>query len=227
MLHSSLKRTIVYSSAILCITTCIADLILIYIFGKQIPDFNQFKSTLSSLGVSTSPVAGAVTVWSVVLGIIFVFFAFGFKETFHTYGKQVKTAAWLIVLYGLGEGVASGIFRADTVNGELTRLAYLHDFLGGVGVAALLLLPLVIRKIFTAFSFPIFYRFSGIVAVVGFISTLLFAFRLEYFAGSFLYNYSGLWQRIFLVSYYVYFTAIALMIIQEINQINQIRNNET
>lgn len=224
MLHSSFRRIISYSSAILCITACIADFVLIYIFGNQIPGFNQLKSTLSSLGVSTSPVASEVTVWSVALGIIFLFFAFGFRETFHTYGKQINKASWLIVLYGLGEGVASGIFRADRINGHLTNLAYLHDFLGGIGVVALLLLPFVMRKIFSAFSSPIFFRFSGIVSVIGLISTLLFSFRLEYFAGSFLYNYSGLWQRIFLLNYYVYFSVIAGMMIQKTNRHSQIRN---
>lgn len=224
MLHSSFRRIISYSAAILCITSCIADLVLIYIFGKQIPGFNQLKNTLSSLGVSTSPVAGAVTIWSVSLGIILVFFAFGFRLTFHTYGKQINKASWLIVLYGLGEGVASGIFRADRINGELTNIAYLHDFLGGIGVVALLLLPFIMRKIFSAFSFPIFFRFSGIVSAVGLLSTILFSFRLEYFAGSFLYNYSGLWQRIFLINYYAYFIVIAIMMVQKIKRLSQIRN---
>lgn len=224
MLNSSLKRIIPYSSAILCIAACIADLILIYIFGKQIPGFNHFKSTLSSLGVSSSPVAGAVTVWSITLGLILVFFAFGFRETFHTYGKQINKASWLIVLYGLGEGVASGIFRADRIDGHLTNLAYLHDVLGGIGVTALLLLPFVLRKIFTVFSFPVFFRFSGIVSAAGIISTILFSFRLEYFAGTFLYNYSGLWQRIFLLNYYIYFTVIAVMMIQKINRLHPIKN---
>jgi hypothetical protein len=225
MLHSIFRRIISYSSAILCITACFADLILIYIFGKQIPGFNQLRSTLSSLGVSTSPVAGEVTVWSVTLGVIFAFFAFGFRETFHTYGKQINTASWLIILYGLGENVASGIFRADRIDGKLTDMAVLHDFLGGVGVVAILILPFVMRRIFSMFSFPFFFRYSGIVSAVGLISTLLFSFRLEYFAGSFLYTYSGLWQRIFLINYYVYFTVIAIMMMQKVNRLRQIRNN--
>jgi hypothetical protein len=224
MLHSSLRRTLSYSSALLCVAACIADLILIYIFGKQIPDFNQLKSTLSSLGVSSSPVANVVTVWSVMLGIIFVLFAIGFRATFHTYGQLINKASWLIVIYGLGEGVASGLFRADEINGELTGIAYLHDFMGGIGVVGLLILPFVMRRVFSAFSFPVFYRFSGIVSVVGLLSTLLFSFRLEYFAGSFLYNYSGLWQRIFLINYYAYFTVIAILMIQKINRLRQIRN---
>ena len=224
MLHSSFRKIIMYSSAMLCIAACVADLILIYTFGKQIPGYNHVKDSLSSVWVSGSPVAVAVTVWSVVLGTIFVFFAFGFRKTFNKYGKQVKTASWLIILYGLGEGVASGIFRADTVNGKLTSLAYLHDLLGGIGVVALLILPFVMRKIFTAFASPVFYRFSGIVSAIGLFSIFLFSFRLDYFADSMLHDYSGLWQRIFLVNYYGYFIVIAVMMIQKIQRLSRIRN---
>lgn len=224
MPDSSFKRVVYYTSAILCITACVTDLVLIYIFGNQIPGYNQLTSTLSSLGVSISPVADEVTVWSVVLGIIFVFFAFGFREVFPTPGNETRIAFWLITLYGLGECIASGIFRADSLNGKLTDMAIVHDLLGGIGIIALLLLPLVMRKIFSGFSFPLFFRISGIVFALGLVSMLLFSFRLEYFAGTFLYSYSGLWQRIFLLNYYFYFTVIAIMMIQKINRLRRIRN---
>jgi len=129
----------------------------------------------------------------------------------------------LILLYGLGENIASGVFRADRVNGELTSLAYLHDFLGGIGVLSLLVLPFVMQKIFTKFSFPLFNRYSRMAWLVGFIATVFFSFRLEYFAGTFLYNYSGLWQRIFLADYYIYFTVIAVMMIKENNSVQSKR----
>ncbi len=214
MLQISFKRIISYTSAILCISACIGDLVLIYVFGNQIPGYNQLTDTLSSLGVSSSPVAAEASMWSVILGLIFVFFAIGFKLVYQLHGKETRKAFWLIVLYGLGEGVASGVFRADRIKGELTNIAILHDLLGGIGIIAVLLLPFVMQKIFTQFSFPLFYRYSRIVWLVGIISTVLFSFRLQVFEGTFLYTYSGLWQRIFLVDYYIYFFVIAIMIIK-------------
>lgn len=217
MPQSPFTRYLVFASAILCISGCIADLLMIWIFGNQIPGFNQLTGTLSSLGVSTSPVAGEVTVWSVVLGIVLIFFAMGFRQAFQKYGKETRNAFWLIIFYALGEDIASGIFRADSINGKLTNLAYLHDVLGGIGVVSLLILPLVMHQIFTKFSFPLFNRYSRMAWFAGIIATLLFSFRLEYFAGTFLYTYSGLWQRIFLVNYYIYFIVISFMIMKETN----------
>ncbi len=225
MRQTTFRRAFVYASAILCISGCITDLVLIYLFGHQIPGYNQLTHTLSSLGVSTSPVAREVTLWSVILGTIFILFGFGFQEIFSTLGKQTRKAFWLFILYGLGEGVASGVFRIDLVNGELTNGAVLHEVFGGIGVVALLLLPLVMRKVFTQYSFPLFFRYSGIVLAAGIISTLLFSFRIQYFKGTFLYTYCGLWQRIFLVNFYIYFVVIAVMMIQEVNRHRQIRNN--
>ncbi|MFA5971096.1 MAG: DUF998 domain-containing protein [Lentimicrobiaceae bacterium] len=219
MNHSSYKKSVSYASAILCIAACFTDLVLIYIFGNQIPGFNHLTSTLSSLGISTSPVANEVTLWSVILGIIFIFFAFEFRVAFQKLGKETVVASWLIIFYALGEDIASGVFRADSINGKLTTLAYLHDVLGGIGVASLLILPIFMQKIFTKFSYPLFNRFSRIAWLIGIISIILFSFRLEYFSGTFLYTYSGLWQRIFLVDYYIYFVVIAFMIMKEADPI--------
>lgn len=211
------KKTLIYSSALLCIAGCIADFILIYIFGNQIPGYSQLSSTLSTLGISSSPVADQVTVWSVVLGIILIYFAFGFRKL---YGKETRITAWLIAIYGFGEGIASGIFRADTINGKLTDLGILHDILGGIGVAAILLFPWVMMKTFMLNSSRSFYRFSAVAGVIGLLSTLSFGFRLDYFNGTFMHAYIGLWQRIFLADYYVYFFVIAFMMLKKINFIH-------
>jgi hypothetical protein len=219
MTQSVFKKTFSNAAAMLCIAACIADVVLIYIFGNQIPGYNQLTSTLSSLGISTSPVAREVTVWSVTLGLIFIVFAYGFLQVFRKYGKETRMVFWLILLYGMGENIASGIFRADRINGELTNLAILHDLLGGIGVIALLLLPLVMQRIFTQFSFPLFYRYSRMAWLVGIIAIVLFSFRLNYFTGSFLHTYSGVWQRIFLINYYIYFTVMAAMVIRENNSL--------
>ncbi len=214
-MNSSVKKSLIAASGILTIAACIADMAMIYAFGKQIPGYNQLTDSLSSLGISESPVASQVCVWSVTLGIVFILFAIGFRSVFSGYGKNARIASWLIILYGLGECVASGVFRADTINGQLTSQALVHDLLGGIGVTALILLPLVLMRIFTRELSPAFYRFSQIAFVIGLTSTLLFAFRINYFRDTFLHIYSGVWQRIFLVNFYAYFITLAIIMINK------------
>lgn len=217
MLYSVFKKAILSSLVLLCVAGCLADVVILYMFGKQIPGYNQLSCTISSLGESASPVSGAVTVWSVILGTIFILFALAFREVYKEYGKETSKAFLLIIIYGLGENIASGIFKPDHINGGLTVMAVLHNLMGGMGVIALILLPLVMIKIFSRESFPLFFRFSIIVLTLGLISIIFFSFRIVYFENSFLNIYKGLWQRIFLIDYYIYFTVIAFMMMKKIN----------
>ncbi len=218
MLNPYLKKVLLTSAAILCTAGCGTDLVLLYVFGRQIPGYCQLTSSISKLGVSSSPVAGTVMVWSVILGFIFVLFALAYREAYAEHGKNSRKVSWLLITYGLGEGVASGVFKADLVNGTLTRLAIVHDILGGIGIVALLLLPLLMRKMFPKVSSPAFYRFSGIILFTGLLSIVLFSFRLDYFQNTFLNTYSGTWQRTFLIDYYLYFSVLSFMMIRKIHK---------
>ncbi|MFZ4707220.1 MAG: DUF998 domain-containing protein [Bacteroidales bacterium] len=226
MPHQFVRRIILTCTALVCVIGCITDLVLLYTFGKQIPGYSQLTNSISSLGVTASPVSEAVMLWSVALGIIFIVFGFGFREIFKNHGRVTQHIFWLILIYGIGEGIASGVFKDDYINGALTKIAIVHDLLGGVGVVALLLLPLSVMKIFTYELSPGIFRLSQIVLAVGLISTILFSFRIDYFENTFLNTYSGIWQRTFLVNYYVYFTSIAFQMVKE-NNSKQIRKDST
>ncbi len=223
MQNSVLKNFFVTATSLLCIAGCATDIALLYIFGKQIPGYNHLTDSISSLGITGSPVSEVVTAWSVSLGGIFILFGIGLQKAFGGHGKISGWASWLIIIYALGEGVISGIFKADTINGELTRSALLHDILGGVGEVAVMLFPLVMMRIFKRESMPALFRYSKAVAATGLLTTLMFAFRVEYFRNTFLNTYSGLWQRAFLLNFYVYFTVIAFVIIIKSNNFSQIK----
>lgn len=212
------KRWLVLLSVLLCIAGCLADLVLIYIFGKQIPGYSQLTLSISAMGISTSPVYLQVTLWSVMLGSIFVFFGIVFGAVFRKNAQQANFASWLIIIYGLGEGIISGIFRADHINGELSAPGLIHMVLSGIGVIAVLILPWVMRKIFPLTLFPVFYHFSLIEWLVGITSILLFSMRIDYFDNTFINIYKGVWQRIFLIDNYIYFAFIAFMMIKKTNR---------
>jgi hypothetical protein len=217
MLKLFSKKIVLASSILLCFG-CVADLVLIYIFGKQIKGYSQLSCTISSMGESSSPVSRAVTIWSVFLGTIFILFGFCFREVYLIYGKVTNKIFLLIVLYGFGENIASGIFKADYINGSVTLMAIVHNLLGGVGVIALLLLPLMMTKIFTRESSPGFFIFSRVIFTIGIFSILLFSFRVFNLEITFINSCKGLWQRIFLVNFYIYFITIAIKMIR--NRIN-------
>jgi hypothetical protein len=214
MLKSLSKRIIFVSVGLLCV----ADLVLIYIFGKQIPGYSHLSCTISSLGESSCPVSVKVIIWSVILGIIFILFGFSFSQVIFSNGKETNIAYQLIILYGFGENIVSGIIKSDIINGVLSLTAIVHNLLGGMGVAAMLLFPLILMKVFTGKSFPGFYLFSVIVFAIGLISISFFMIRVFNSETAFFNSFKGLWQRIFLVDFYIYYIALAVVMIRKTNE---------
>jgi hypothetical protein len=214
MNRRTLIKVFVFTTALLCIAGCLADLALLWVFGSLIPGYDQWTSTISSLGVSGSPVSGAVTIWSVILGMVYILFGLGFLEAYREKGKEAGKAAVFLMVYGFGEGIASGVFKPDHVHGIMTWSALVHNLLGGAGVVSLLLLPFALMRIFPRSQAGRFHTLSAWVVSLGFLSILLFSFRVVCFDTTFLNTYKGLWQRAFLVDYYVYFIVIALMMMK-------------
>ncbi|SFD50420.1 DUF998 domain-containing protein [Flavobacterium phragmitis] len=198
-------------AALFCIIVCIADFIVLFVLGNYYPGYSHLRNTMSSLGASVSPVSAILSTWWIGIGIVFVFFGFQFRKAFDSNAKNVKIASGLIMLYGLGEGIGSGIFKADRIAGKMTSSFVMHDLAGGIGLIAALLLPLFMNKVISKKENPFFYRLSWIVFVFGIITMLLFTIRFSSDETNLIIHFKGLWQRLFLLNLYVYFTAISII----------------
>jgi hypothetical protein len=222
-MNKSAKYIII--SAVACIIACIGEFVAIFVFGAYYPGYSHLKNTISSLGASPSPVADEISIWWVVMGVLLIFFGIGFKKVFSEKAGYAKIASWLIILYGFGEGIGSGAFKANLVAKGLTISAIIHDILGGIGVTAILLLPLIMQKVITKNEMPVFYRMSKIVFISGIITVLFFLFRYSSNENNFFTIYKGLWQRLFMLNTYIYLTTIAILIIKRQNIITTSQTN--
>ena len=208
------RNNLIIASVIACFTACAGDFLTIFLLGSKYPGYNQLFNTMSSLGSTASPVSFVISLWWVILGVLIIFFAFGFRKAFSPGNKYVNIAFWLLIIYGSGEGIASGLFKADMAYNSKTMSYVIHDILGGAGVIAILVLPLVVQKI-DKFSFnPGFRKFTYIVFILGILFQILFSFRFFEAANNFPGKYKGLWQRSFLLTYYIYLITIAFKMIK-------------
>lgn len=209
------NETFIYVSAIVCIAVCIGEFIALFVLGSFYPGFNHLKDTMSSLGASNSPVSNEISTWWLIMGLLFIFFATGLRKAFSEKGLYSKIASWLIILYGFGEGIGSGAFKADHIANSLKISAVIHDILGGIGVTAVLILPLIMQKVITKNEMPVFYRMSKIVFIAGIVTVGLFLFRYSSDENNFFTLYKGLWQRLFMLNTYLYFSTIAFIMIKQ------------
>ncbi len=209
------RRILVFAGAAAFFIGFIGDFLSLFVLGPDYPGYSQVYDTMSSLGSSISPVSDIISTWWIILGILMVIFAFGFRAAYSPGDKYVKIAFWLLILYGLGEGLGSGLFKADRVSGSYTTSFIVHDILGGAGVVAILILPLIVQKIRPFFSNPGFIRFSRIIFILGTLFLVLFSFRFLGNENDIIANYKGLWQRLFILNSYIYISFIALRMIRE------------
>lgn len=209
------KNKIIKQSSIACIIVCIADFIIMFFLGAHYPGYSQLRNSMSALGASVSPVSNEISIWWIFVGLVFIYFGVGFKHAFKENGKNAKIVSWLIMIYGLGEGIGSGVFKADHVGDSLTTSCKIHDALGGVGVTAILILPLFMKKIISKNEMPVFYRMSTIVFIIGLFTLLLFSTRIMNDKSNWFTMYEGLWQRLMLLNSYIYMVTIAVVMINK------------
>jgi hypothetical protein len=215
------KKTIIRIASIACFTACIGDFWVTFVLGGYKPGYSQLRNTMSLLGVTTSPVSGIISLWWIILGLLIILFAFGFGKAFGYNKRPVKIATWLMIIYGLGEGLGSGLFKDDLVNNSATLSSNIHEILGGMGTAAILVLPFAMIKIIRRTSNPGFHTLSVIVFLLGLVFLAMFLFRLIPYESNDLLLYKGLWQRLFILDYYIYLIVIAVIMIKK-QQMNNI-----
>jgi hypothetical protein len=200
-------------ASVACLLAVAGEAVTMFVFGSQYPGYSQLKNTMSSMGASVSPVSNQISTWWVMMGILLILFGAGVKIAFSEKGRYAGWASWLIILYGAGEGLGSGLFKADRFAGGLTTSALIHDIVGGIGVIAILILPLVMQKVIPKNAFPFFSRMSRIIFICGILTILLFLFRYSSNKDNFLAVNKGLWQRLFMLNTYLYMATIAIIML--------------
>lgn len=199
-IHST---TWIKAGALSCLLACAGDLVVPVLLARSYPGYDPMARSESILGAAGSPVAGWFTAWSVCLAVLFFVFAHGLHHAFWPAVKGMGVASWLLILYGIGEGLGSGLFPFDHSGGVLTLSGKIHSMLSILGSAALFLLPVawLWRPPATG---PRLKGLSWAVILLGGLFMLLFgAAKLGWF------GQYGLWQRAYLVVYYVYLLVLA------------------
>jgi len=206
---SKLNQFLVIFAAFICLAAFSGDFIVTFNLGKQYPGYNQVSDVMSLLGSTESPVSAEMSFWWIILGVLLIIFAAGFRIAYSGTGKFIKIAFWMIVIYAIGEDMGSGIFKADTIEGSMTTSYLIHNIFGGAGICGILFLPLAVEKIIPLSESAAFRLFSRSVLVAGLILLFLFSFRLISIGNNFVERSAGLWQRLFALDYYLYLIVIA------------------
>jgi hypothetical protein len=206
-----------------CIVACICDMFSVPVFARFYPEYNPVSQPISVLGAAGSPIARFVSWWWIFIGLLFLLFALAYALSNHLKQPAQNLAAWLIGIYATGEQIGSGLFPGNHLAGHLTAIGWVHNMLGGAGMAALMVLPLVLLKKFTLPEFPLLHRFCIIITAVGVIIFLGFTIsHISVFTGHRFAQWHGLWQRLWVANYYVFLMVIAAQLVLEKRRLKSI-----
>jgi hypothetical protein len=113
----------------------------------------------------------------------------------------------------MGEGLGSGLVRGVAGDGLFrTPGGIAHNLLGAAGVLGAVLLPFVITKIV---DIPRLRLYSSLTTAAGLLFLVLFGLGTLFAAEGSWISYKGLWQRLFMLIYYLFFMRVAVLMLEK------------
>ncbi len=203
-------KTGIWIGFVACWIVCVGDFAVNFALGLQIPGYDFLRKTMSYLGRTGSPVEHWVKLWGVLFFVCFCLFANGWWRAVPAKKRLAQQSSWLLIIYGLGEGLGSGLLPFNKVEGHLTDLGLLHEIFSGIGDAALFIFPLLAMQLFTKTQFRSVRAYSWIVVALGLLLNMVFLCAKTMPSSGGIFSLSGLWQRLFLFNYYLYFVIITV-----------------
>lgn len=123
----------------------IADFLTPYVLGIFYPKLNQLTAVISLFGDIDSPVRSAFLIWSVIAGS---FYTLSLPAIYAALKETSKVLASLataaIGLYGIGDGIFTGLFSVDSVEAQWNFSTWVHNIGSGIGYTGFLLFPLIL-----------------------------------------------------------------------------------
>lgn len=198
-------KKIIKLSPIFIAVACTGDFLATFILGFFYENYNHLKMVMSELGSSNSPVAIWISIFWVIYGILFMLFGYSFRTVFKD-KKSGQIIGYLFVIIGIGAGILAGIFPMDYAS----LAGRIHDIAAGVGFCAMAFIPLIALKLFTKEKSSNLQKFLVISQISGLLFFGLFIASEDALNSDTILQYAGLWQRLYLLNYYIVFIILAI-----------------
>ncbi|MCB0602889.1 MAG: DUF998 domain-containing protein [Saprospiraceae bacterium] len=205
------NKRIIRTGFLACWLLVLGDWLADVYFSHHFPGYSWQQESISYLGQAGSPVEHAVKYWGIVFFVLLVLFARGYWEAFRP-GFPAAIVSILIAIYGLGEGMGSGLFPINPPGTPFTIAAQWHEILSGIGDAAIILMPFVLTRMFR--DRKGLRRYLLMTTLTGLAMLVLFFLAKWWAPDNFILAFKGLWQRIYVANYHVMLLVVSLLMIR-------------
>jgi len=197
------KDFIIRFAAVSSIAALFFDVVLIFFLGFLTPNYNPVTQYISELGSSFSPYAPIINLWWQIYSIPMIIFAYGLYL-----GIKKSKLNWLAPLAIFAEsvfnGVLAGYFSCDLGCTGNSFSNTMHIWFSGIGVIISVFIPLCL-----IISTRKDKNWLSLMGFLVFIQTVLFFAAAIFFYQEYLFMFfgkaydSGLYQRIYMIVYYI------------------------
>lgn len=184
----------------------IIDLLIPFIIAIPYKGYSHSQTVMSVLGCKESPLGWVYNIWMIISGCVITLLGY---TTFSIYSKSSSKLALilmiLLVLYGIGDEVISGIFPVNEKKEEITVSSKIHGIGSVIGFIALQFAPLILAIL----EFKEEQILLGVSSIIFFVLSLIaFTFFIMGDKPKFkntILALEGLWQRVLCLLMYTPF----------------------
>lgn len=206
------------------IIAIISELILPFVLGYFILDFNQIRNVISKFGEAEGFVNIVFKIWEIINGVLFFMAIPAFFTRFRNTSKKLaKYLCIAIGIFALGDCILTGLFDSSMLNFKIINIGKLiHGSASFMAFVAILIGILILGRLYSLERNKKMVNITIINFVLVGIFMILFAVsKFEFFyivAG----KYRGLWQKLSLL-----FTFLPFLIVSVDGVVDKklIRNN--
>lgn len=202
-----MKDNIIAISPNLLIIALVGEFIVTFILGSYYEGYSHIGMVMSELGSSNSPVAFWMSLYWVFYGISVILFGYGFHQKYRN-RSMGRIIGCFFILIGFGNGLGSA-FPMDSAGADVTLLGTLHNIGSGIGFLSMFAIPFILFKFLNG-NHHKKIRICLFLIQVFIITQTAFFLIMAPGSDTGMSIYVGLWQRLYITSYYSIFTVLAL-----------------
>lgn len=181
----------------LLLLAIISEIALPFILARYYPNYSQINNLISTFGETDSPTKWAFKIWEIINGSLFVLSAPAiyerFKETNHRFALILSL---LVVVFGLGDCIITGLFDRAANQSEVDFTSLLHNYASGAGFVALLIGTLLLFLLYRQEKNELFTIFLPLIFLAAMVFMFLFAMPKIPIISQFQISHRALWQRL-------------------------------
>lgn len=190
----------------LLLINLIIDLIIPLLIAIPYKNYSHTKMVMSVLGCKKSPLAIIYNVWMIISGLSICILGYKIFVNYNEnhFGLSI-TILILLILYGVGDEVISGIFPVNETKAEVTLSSTIHGIASVIGFISLQFAPLF-------FGILALKNGQNIISITCFASFILSFIAFCFFImgdkprfKNTIFSLEGLWQRVICFLIYIPF----------------------